>query len=120
MKKVTGTIFTIFTIFILSGCGSSIHEDLQANNWNVVSTNGEAYTADFSESTVTFDLQVFNLGFQYDVDEEANTITLKEDTESDDLMFDVEKADDEYTFTAQDEEVYEQYGNLSLSPIQTE
>ena len=104
----------------MSGCGTSMHEDLQANDWNVVSTNGEAYTATFAENTVTFDLQILSLGFHYDVDEENDRITLKEDTESDDLIFDVEKASNEYTFTAQDEEVYEQYGNLSLSPIQSE
>jgi len=120
MKKIVRTIFTIFTVFILSACGSSIHEDLQANDWNVVSTNGEAYTANFSEDTVTFDLQVFSLGFQYDINEENETITLVEDNQSDSLIFDVEKSNDEYSFTAQEEEVYEQYGDLTLSPIQDE
>jgi len=119
-KKLSVAIFSVFSIFILSACGVSIQEDLQSTNWNVVSTNGEAYTADFSEDTVTFDLQVFSLGFQYGVDEENNTIALKEDNDSADMLFDVEKVDEEYNFTAQEEEVFEQYGDLTLSPIQEE
>ena len=57
MKKIVVLLFTVFTIFTLSACGTSVHEDLQENEWNVVATNGEAYTADFHADTVTFQLR---------------------------------------------------------------
>jgi len=121
MKKFVGLLFTIFTLFTLSACGTSIHEDLQANNWQVVSTNGESYTADFAESTVSFDLQLLSLGFNYQLEEtdNGNQITMTAD-DTEPLVFNIEENGNEYTFTAQSEEVKDQYGNLTLSPIEEE
>jgi|SRR5699024_3324249 len=122
MKKIIGSIFTIFSIFILSACSQgSIQENLQENNWNVVSTNGEAYTADFGSDTVTFDLQITSLGFSYSVDEEGEVpiITMEQPDSSDEAFsFSITQNDDEYKFTAENDDVYEQYGDLTLSPVE--
>lgn len=119
-KKIGGFIFTIFTVFTLAACSSSIQEELQANDWNVVSTNGESYQASFNEDTITFDLTIFQLGYQYSIDEENDTLTWKEDTKSEPMTFDVSKNNDEFIFEAQADEVYDQYGNLTLTPIEEE
>jgi len=122
MKKKTITfIFTIFTVFILSACGTSIHEDLQANNWQVVSTNGESYTADFAEDTVSFDLQFASLGFNYQIEEtdNGNQITMTQEN-SKPAVFSIEENDNEFAFKAQSKEVKDQYGDLSLSPVEEE
>jgi len=123
MKKIIGTIFTVLTVFILSACSSSIHENLQSQNWNVVSTNGESYTANFAQDTVTFDLQIASLGFNYDVNEEGEqaTITMtQQDSSEGELVFNINQNEDEYQFIAQNEEVKDQYGDLTLSPMQNE
>ncbi|GIN69546.1 hypothetical protein J14TS2_00210 [Bacillus sp. J14TS2] len=40
---------------MLAGCGSkNIANDLQAEKWNVVATNGESYTGEFRQDTVSF------------------------------------------------------------------
>jgi len=121
LKKGIGLIFTIFTVFTLSACGSSIHEELQSTNWQVVSTNGESYTADFSEDTVSFDLQIAQLGFSYQINEndDNNQITMTDDN-SEPLVFNIEENNNEYSFVAQSEEVKEQYGDLTLTPIEEE
>lgn len=117
-KKIGSLIFTIFTVFTLTACSSSIQEELQDNDWNVISTNGESYQASFNEDTIMFDLTVFQLGYQYSIDEENNTLTWIEDTESEPMIFDVNKNNDEFIFEAQADEVYDQYGNLTLTPIE--
>lgn len=90
---------------------------MQGNNWNVVSTNDEAYTAEFEESTVTFTSKLFQRGFSYTVGEEEN-ITLNEpDTDDEPITFSVNKNDNSFTFTAITDEVKETYGDLTLSPI---
>lgn len=119
LKKGIGLIFTVFMLFTLSACSTSIHENLQSTNWQVVSTNGESYTADFSEDTVSFDLQIAQLGFNYQIEEtdNSNQITMTNDN-SEPLVFNIEKNNDEYSFTAQSEEVKDQYGDLTLTPME--
>jgi len=118
LKKGIGLIFTVFMLFTLSACSTSIHENLQSTNWQVVSTNGESYTADFSEDTVSFDLLV-QVGFNYQVEEtdNSNQITMTNDNRGS-LVFDIEEHNDGYIFTAQSEEVKEQYGDLTLTPME--
>jgi len=121
LKKGIGLIFTVFMLFTLSACSTSIHENLQSTNWQVVSTNGESYTADFSEDTVSFDLQIAQLGFNYQIEETDNNnqITMTNDN-SEPLVFNIEKNNNEYSFTAQSEEVKDQYGDLTLTPMEEE
>jgi len=120
MKKIIKGLFVLIFSFTLAGCSQSIHDELQANNWNVVSTNGEAYQADFGESTVTFGAGVFQRGFSYTVDEEKDTITLNEpDTDDEPITFSVTKNDSSFTFTAITDEIKEANGDLTLSPLDT-
>jgi len=120
MKKIfKGLLILLFT-FILAGCSQSVQDELQANNWNVVSTNGEAYTADFGESTVTFDVNLFQRGFNYSIDEDEENITLNEpDTDEEPITFSITKNENSYTFKAIADQVKERYGDLTLSPIDT-
>ncbi|MDN6292224.1 MAG: hypothetical protein L0J35_04035, partial [Tetragenococcus halophilus] len=78
MKKTIKGLFILLFSITLAGCSQSVQNELQENNWNVVSTNGEAYTAEFGESTVTFTSNFFQRGFSYTVDEEEENITLNE------------------------------------------
>jgi len=116
MKKIfKGFLILLFT-FTLVGCSQSVQDELQANTWNVVSSNGEAYTADFGESTVTFDTNLFQRGFNYSIDEDEETITLDEpDTDEEPIVFIIDRSDNTITFEATTEEIRESYGNLILS-----
>lgn len=122
MKRIIVLVFTIFIFFTLSGCsnviGISVHEELQGNEWNVVATNGEAYTADFHTDTVTFKLgDMFSTGYSYSLNEDETEITMREDESNDPVSFTVKKENDEYRFTANEEETKERYGDLTLTPI---
>lgn len=118
MKKIFTGLFILLFSFTLAGCSQSIQDELQENNWNVVSTNGEAYTASFSESTVTFNSSLFQRGFNYSIDEEEDDITLNEsDTDDEPITFSINKHESKFTFTAILEEVKENFGDLTLSPI---
>lgn len=104
MKKIIGTIFTIFT---LSACGTSIHEDLQANNWNMVQSDGQTGTAEFTTNTATFTNSMFGVssGYQYELNEDETEITLTQDNE--DYVYSVGQEGKEITFTEQeDDEVF--------------
>lgn len=117
MKKIIGTIFTIFTIFILSGCGTSIHEDLQANDWNMVQSDGQTGIAEFSTNTATFTNSMFGIasGYQYELNEEETEITLTQDNEE--QVYSVAQENEEITFTGQeDDEVF----TIVLTPIEEE
>lgn len=118
MTKWIKSVLTIFIIALIAGCSSegNIKENLQENNWNVVSTTGESYTANFASDTVTFEMGGFRRGFSYNI--EDNVITLEEqDSDDEPITFSIEENEDEYIFTTEDEEVREQFGNLTLSPI---
>ena len=120
MKKRIVSLCTIFIVFVLSGCvkmsSDSIHKNLQAHKWNVVSTNGEAYTADFAEDTVAFDLTISSLGFHYKVDEDQNILTLTDEKRDKEVNFDITKKENEYMLKSKIEEVHKQYGELTFSP----
>lgn len=121
MKKIVVLLFTIFTIFTLSACGTSVHEDLQENEWNVVATNGEAYTADFHADTVTFQLgDMFTTGYTYSLNEDETEFSMRENAESEPVTFTVSQENDEYRFIANTEETKERYGDLTLTPIDQE
>lgn len=115
MKKILLSLFTIITLITLGGCSTDIKSDLQSKEWNVVSTNGEAYSAEFGENTVSFILGGdFRIGFNYEIVEDELALTQEEDEEP--VVFKTEKNNDEYTFKAIGDEVKEQYGDLTLSP----
>ncbi len=114
MKKVIVLFLSIFTIFILSSCSSeNTQTDLQSTKWNVVSNNGESYVAEFGKDTVSFVLGNFRQGFSYEIKDDEIKLTEKDE---DPITFEINKDDEEYTFTAKTEEAKEQYGDLTLSP----
>lgn len=122
MKKVINGIILIFSIFMLGACSNTnIQEELQKNQWNVVSTNGESYIADFGQDTVSFDLTITKLGFSYSINEENNTFTMtQQGKDKEPQVFNITKNEDEYIFKSDNEETKEQYGDLTLRPIEKE
>jgi len=118
MKKIIVLIFTIFTLAGCSNFGSSVHEDLQANNWNVVSTKGDAYSADFGENTVTFDLAGFPFGYSYSLNEDETKIVFQPSEDDEMIEYNIERKEDEFILKATTEESREENGDLTLSPIE--
>lgn len=115
MKKILLSLLTLIALITLGGCSTDSKSDLQSKEWNVVSTNGEAYSAEFGENTVSFILGGnFRVGFNYEIVEDELTLTQEADEEP--LVFQIEKSKEEYTFKAIEDEVKEQYGDLTLSP----
>lgn len=107
-------LLLVLVMIGLSACsGKSVSEDLQEGKWNIVSTSGESYTGEFGEDTVTFKLGSFNRGFTYTM--EGEEIHMVEGSEEP-VIFEVEKKEDEYSFKAKTDEVFEIYGDLTLSP----
>lgn len=120
LKKNILIIFTILIVFILQGCSKSIHETLQANDWQVVSTNGESYTGSFSTDTASFDVTLMQVGFQYALEEkDGKTIINMTHDENDKPSFEIVKGDKgELKFIATNDTTFDQYGDLTLSPIE--
>lgn len=112
MKKI---IFLIALVLVLSACGNNkTSDDLQSKKWNIVATNGEAYTGEFADDTVTFKMAEFlTVGMGYEVN--GDEITLIDD-EQDKHIFIIEKNKNEYIFKAKTDEVRNQFGDLTLSP----
>lgn len=113
MKRVIGVVLLIVTL--LTACGVNAEKNLKSNMWNVVATNGEAYTAEFADDTATFKMGEFlTVGMHYEIKD--NEITLI-DEEQEKHTFIIEKSKEEYIFKAKTDEVKERFGDLTLSPI---
>lgn len=110
MKKF---ISLVALLLVLTACGGgNLSDDLQSKKWNIVSSNGEAYTGEFSEDTVTFVKGAFTLGMTYQIEEDTITLERKEDV----YRFEFEKSGDEYIFTSLDDTTKNTSGDLTLSP----
>lgn len=114
MKKLIQLVLFMVLLVILAACSSSqsITDDLQSQKWNVVSTNGESYTAQFGQDTVTFGLGIFNLGMDYTVDGDILNLIKEDET----YTYEVSKEGKEFKFTAADDKTHDKYGHLTLSP----
>ena len=100
-------------VLTLAACGEkSISEDLQSQKWNVVATNGENYTAEFGQDTVTFAMPIFSLGMAYEINE--NIVEMMKEDEI--FKYEISKNGDEYKFVAQDDKTKDKFGDLTLSP----
>ena len=113
-KRTIYFLLMIISISVLSACGKSIEDNLQSNNWDIVSTNGESYTGNFHQSTVSFNNGFMSRGFSYEI--EDNTIILKEDGEKP-VTFEINEDDDEYIFKSTTKAIKEQFGDLTLTPV---
>ena len=119
MKKIIQSIVLFFSVFILTACSQSTHEQLQENQWQVVSDNGESYTANFFEDTVSFKMGVFEYGYQYSITNDDDTEKIQMIYDDDDKpIFEIQHEDNYIKFIADNDEVYEQYGNLTLTALE--
>lgn len=99
---------------MLSGCGENVEEDLKSNIWNVVSTNGQAYTAEFGNNTAIFKYaDILSFGVEYEI--EGNEITIIDEKQNV-YTFIIEKNKNEYIFKADNDDAKEDIGDLTLSP----
>lgn len=115
MRKIILNLLTLVALITLGGCGTDIQSDLQSKEWNVVSTSGESYTAQFGESTVTFEMLGFQVGNNYTIKD--NKITIQESKgEKKPVTFEMTKNEKDYQFKTTTAEDKEQYGDLTLSP----
>lgn len=101
-------------VLALAACSSekSVTDDLQAQKWNVVATNGETYTAEFGQDTVSFTMGFFSLGMLYSIDGDVINLTKEDDT----YAYEIVKDGKEYKFTALNDETKDKFGDLTLSP----
>lgn len=114
MKKILLFIITIFVLIIGACASTNTPEELQSKIWNVVATNGEAYTAEFAKDTATFKMgEFYTVGMGYEIN--GDEITL-EDKHSEKHTFIIEKNKGEYIFKAKTDEVRDRFGDLTLSP----
>lgn len=112
MNKLFKIFFILLVSFSLAGCTQSIHQQLQDNQWNITSTSGSSYTADFSETTITFEQGVFQIGMTYTIkDDQLIMINLSNNKE---IIYEIKKTENEIHFIPADEN----YGTLIL--VETE
>lgn len=112
MKKII-SIVVLTLIIMLSGCGNA-EKGLQANIWNVVGSDGEAFTAEFGNNTATFKYaDILSIGVEYEI--EGNEITIIDEKQKV-HTFIIEKNKNEYIFKADNDEAKEYFGDLTLSP----
>ena len=116
MKKIIGLSLLIVTL--LTACGVDTEENLKSNTWNVVATNGEAYTAEFANDTATFKMGEFlTVGMHYEINDDEITLIEEEQEGQEEHTFIIEKNKEEYLFKAKTDEVKERFGDLTLSPL---
>lgn len=116
MKKTVKLLMCVLLISVLSACGitQSTSDELQSQKWNVVATNGESYTAQFAEDTVSFGLGIWNIGMGYSID--GDTLTLIKEDDNETYTYEISKEGKEFKFTAADDKTHEKYGHMTLSP----
>lgn len=127
MKKIVGLLIVTISILFISGCSqANLADRLQENDWNVVSTKGDAYTASFSDTTVTTAIAGFTAGQQYTINEDNNELSFyKDNTDGEQevastyIVKEVEDSD-ELKLESANDETKEEYGDLTLSPIENE
>lgn len=111
MNKLVKGLIVLFFTFSLTGCRQSIHEQLQENNWNVTSTSGHSYTAEFSETTIIFEQGFFQTGMTYSIyDHELIMINPQNEEE---IKYEIVEEQNEIKFVPKDKK----YGTLILSNI---
>ncbi|NPC90762.1 hypothetical protein HOO54_05045 [Bacillus sp. WMMC1349] len=113
MRKIIYVLLIVTAVLGLSACGKNTADDLQSKKWNVVSTNGESFTAEFSKNKFTIKLGSLSKGFTYKINKDE--ISLEEDGEKP-LVFEIEQDGDEYNFKATTKAIKDEYGDLTLSP----
>ncbi|MEJ9129498.1 hypothetical protein P4408_08300 [Bacillus thuringiensis] len=113
MKKILSLFMGIALLFVLGACGKDTAGDLESTKWNVVATNGESYTAEFSKNTVSFKMGSFARGFSYKIND--SEISLEEDGKQP-VTFEISKDGDEYKFKATNSAIKKKFGDLTLSP----
>lgn len=109
MNKIYKGLFILLFSFILAGCSQSIHEQLQENNWNVTSTSGSSYTADFSETIISFEQGIFQTGMTYTIKKEQLIMIDPQNEEK--IFYEIREEGDEIKLIP----VKEKYGTLILS-----
>lgn len=109
MNKIYKGLFILLFSFALAGCSQSIHEQLQENQWNVTSTSGSSYTANFSETTVSFEQSIFQTGMTYTIKDDQLIMTDPKNEEE--IFYEIKEEGDEIKLIP----VEEKYGILILS-----
>lgn len=109
MNKIYKGFFILLFSFILAGCRQSIHEQLQKNNWNITSTSGSSYTADFSETTISFEQGIFQTGMTYTIKDEQ--LIMIDPQNEEEIFYEIREEGDVIKLIP----VEEKYGTLILS-----
>lgn len=111
MKKIISAIILSVTFIGLVGCAKNTESSLQANKWNVVSSDGSSFTAEFGEDTVKFENVFRTRGLKYQVKDDK--ITMKDDRVE--VSYTIKKNGNEYKFKSNDDTTKEEFGDLTLS-----
>ena len=109
MNKFFKLFFILLFSVSLAGCSRSIHQHLQDNQWNVTSTSGSSYTADFSETTITFEQGVFQTGMIYTIKDDQ--IVMIDPKNEEEIFYEIKEKGNEIELIPEDKK----YGTLILS-----
>lgn len=104
-------LMAVIVVFSLSACGN-VADDLQSNQWNLVSEKGSSAVADFGEKTGVFDIGMMKVGFDYEISDNKIDIIHEKGT----YKYKIEKDGKEYKFVSEDEATKNSMGDLTLSP----
>ena len=118
MKKTVLSLITIIVLLVLVGCSGTTNtqEDLQSKKWNVVTTQGQSYTMEFEESTITTEAFGITQGSNYSIKDNQFLLSDLKEADGEKTVFDIEKDGDDYKFIGTTEEIKEVVGDLTLSP----
>ena len=104
MKKIISAIILSVTFIGLVGCAKNTESSLQANKWNVVSSDGSSFTAEFGEDTVKFENVFRTRGLKYQVKDDRVEVS-----------YTIKKNGNEYKFKSNDDTTKDEFGDLTLS-----
>lgn len=93
MKKTVLSLITIIVLLVLVGCSGTTNtqEDLQSKKWNVVTTQGQSYTMEFGESTITTEAFGITQGSNYSIKDNQFLLSDLKEADGEKTVFDIEK-----------------------------
>lgn len=123
-KKIISLVFIIFSIFTLTGCSQSLHEELQEKDWIVNQNNGQSGEATFGENNISMSSGAMSISYEYSLNEDETEITMVDNSnnQTETQIYKVEKNKNEIIFEPKEtsDEEDDEISTMTLIPKKEE
>lgn len=97
MKKIIQSIVLFFSVFILTACSQSTHEELQENEWNILIADWSG-TAQFFENDLIVSGELgLSTNYEYELNDDETEFKITEkDDDKGSTIYSIENKNGEY------------------------